>query len=269
MNTRSSLALLVTLAAGCAPEAATQNPGNTGNPAVTDGDVVHCTTAAYLTDDVTIPVAWTLTADLGAGLATATHDRAHEISDDPFDFEPTNLESAVEGELGESLSLSLDAGLTITGTRSAAFASHLWTGTLTTEDTEVDAVCWRDGFAGDFAYEPSMGDCFDADGASGRDTLPVPYVRATGDAQCATFPEGTSLNEDFLGYPVLRGLDLRGAELAGSTLFFADVFEARLEGTDLTGFEFGYARVEGTTDAHTIWPQDLCEQDGDELMCIR
>ena len=78
-----------------------------------------------------------------------------------------------------------------------------------------------------------------------------------------------SLNEGFLGYPVLQGTDLRGADLAGAGLFFAHIFDGRFEGANLIGLEFGYALITGTSDAHTAWPAENCTVEDGVLNCAR
>ncbi|MCO4770225.1 MAG: pentapeptide repeat-containing protein [Deltaproteobacteria bacterium] len=270
-RTRSSALLgALALLSGCVP---TAGPGSDGDPETPapqgDQDLLHCTTQAWDVGD-TRPVALDLSIDRLTGTAAVVYDRAHAYDqEDPFEFasrEWTALAelAAADGELTVSLE-----GITLSATERAALGTGLWTGSLESEEFGVrDAVCWEDTFAGPHRYDADTGDCVDADGASGLDELPVAYVRASKDGQCGTFP-GLSLNEDFLGYPILRGTDLRGADLSEATLFFAHIEDGDFRGANLEGFQFGYATLSGTTDAYTVWPEGPCAVQGDALDCMQ
>ncbi len=266
IKTRSCLVFAVASAlAACTP--ATQNDEPT--PVSTESSAIRCATSAWDMGD-TRPVALDLSVDLASLEASLTYDRAHEYgNDDPFEFERRAWTSTVTLEAGASGLIVEDDELSITA-GPGGLGEGLWTGTLASDTYGSHAVvCWEDTFAPRHSYDPSSGDCVDANGDVGFDALPVAYVRASGDGQCGTF-EGLSLNEDFLGYPILRGTDLRGARLAGATLFFASILDGRFEGADLTDFEFGYAEITGTTDAHTVvWPNDSCTVEGDAMRCWR
>jgi len=263
--TRAPFFLFITAAlSACTP---TSEGGDPPPVAETQTAAVHCATEAW-DDGDTRPVAVELTVDLATGDAALGFDRAHEYgSDDPFEFEGRTWSTSVVIDAGADLAIDGD-DLTVVAA-STDLGAGLWTGTLTSDTYGTrSVVCWEDTFVAPHSYDPQTGDCLDADGNAGFDALPVPYVRASGDGQCGTF-EGLSLNEDFLGYPILRGTDLRGARLAGATLFFASIHDGRFEGADMTGFEFGYAEITASADAHTVWPSDNCSVDGDAMECFR
>ncbi len=265
MTHRAPLVLLALLT-GCAPT--TQGPAAPPDPPSGPTEQILCATAAWDVGD-TRPVSLELGLDLATGEAALRLDRAHEYGEsDPFAFAPEAWTAEAEWSTADGLSIVME-GLSVQATRSEDLSGELWLGTLASGDHgSHDVVCWADTFVGDHTYDPTSGVCRDGDGAPGQDALPVAYVRASGDGHCGTFA-GLSLNEDFLGYPILRGLDLRGAELDGATLFFAHIADARWEGADLTGFEFGYATLTGTLDTHTIWPSESCAVEDGALACTR
>ncbi len=269
-HSRSLLLLGATCAAlGCTPGTSTPSFGGDYVPPVGDVGTLHCATAAWDAGDLR-PVSLELTVDLIGASAALTYDRAHVYEEDDWtDFASRAWDAAVTlGAEDETLSFAAWE-VTVLAERLSEFAGDLWTGSLSSEEFgEHDVVCWRDDFVADFTYDPESGDCLNTKGSVGLNSLPMAYVRASGDGQCGSF-EGLILNEGFTVDPVLQGTDLRGADLAGAGLVFAHIFDGRFEGANLIGFEFGYALITGTSDAYTTWPAENCTVDDGALSCAR
>jgi hypothetical protein len=133
----------------------------------------------------------------------------------------------------------------------------------------LDATCWETDFSPTYTYDTSSGECRDADGEQGLNEVGLITVRETGRGECADL-EGRYLNQDDLGYPVLEGWDLRGANLREGELRFADLVDADLRGADLTGFSYGYATIEGSVDTHSVLPESgNCERSDEQITCRR
>lgn len=127
----------------------------------------------------------------------------------------------------------------------------------------VAVACWSSASGPRFHYDLDSGRCIDGAGIEGRQAVTVPMLRETGDGECATVSAGQHvdpsplipgrvlLNEIDVGYPSLVDWNLKGATLAGTSLYFAMLLEADLRGTDLTGFMPGYHAITATIDAHT------------------
>jgi hypothetical protein len=130
----------------------------------------------------------------------------------------------------------------------------------------VDSVavsCWSTAGAPRFHYDLDSGRCIDAAGAEGRQAVTVPMLRETRDGECAILSAGRHvdadplmpgrvvLNEIALGAHTLVGWNLKGASLAGGSLYFAVLLDADLRGADLSEFMAGYHNITGAIDAHT------------------
>lgn len=113
-------------------------------------------------------------------------------------------------------------------------------------------------------YDSAVGGCVDVGGEPARNAIPIAVIRETGFGHCADVT--APLNANDFGYPLFTGWDLRGANLNGSGLFFANLIEARLEGAVLDAFPFGYAEITGTIDDVTA-PPEGCTVDDDRIAC--
>jgi len=266
-----TLALSMLLLSGCST-LAPAGGGPPPDPRVSAGDpeVLRCTTAAFEGDDFA-PVALRIREDFNgpnAYFSPMTLGAAHPDQDGvvaaPTDsWDEQSYITLADGLLtfeGESLSLQ--------ASRHPDFTERMFVGTLTYGELGThDVTCWFEDFVSDFTYVEGEG-CFDAAGTPGHNPLPIPYLRDTLDAHCASFA-GQMINEDFLGYPTFVGMDLRGAVLDSAELFFAHILESSWEGADLTGFEFGYAFLSGTVDASTVILAENCGVQDDWLDCMR
>ena len=266
------LIALVSLLSGCtASGPADPVPTPQERPSTGDADLLRCSTVAFEGEDWW-PVALRISFDLqgeNAYFVDMTLGDSHPNQEGVL-AEPTAAwsEQAYLTMQGDDLVLD-GADLWVDVTRMSEFTAPMYTGTLEhTEHGEHAVACWFDDFAGDFRYALENEVCVDADGLWGWNPYPVSYTRDTLDAHCGTF-EGQMLNEDYLGYPSFVGMDLRGAQLQGASLFFANILDSSWEGADLTGFEFGYARLSGTVDERTVWPEESCELAADQITCMR
>lgn len=136
--------------------------------------------------------------------------------------------------------------------------------------SDVQVWCWPVGLAHPASYDASSGTCVDASGAPTRNVIPWMVALRTGFGQCATYV-GELTGEAF-GYPTFDFIDLRGADFNGAALHFANLQDVQLEGADLRQFDYGYAVVAGTIDAHTQLPElGDCAVDETEstLSCTR
>jgi hypothetical protein len=129
---------------------------------------------------------------------------------------------------------------------------QVYTGTATFLDhVEVAMTCWSSEFVPHHRYRDDDGTCVSAEGEPGWNALPIAMVRETRSGECTELA-GTSLSQYDLGYPILRGWDLRGARLSDAELYFALLQDADLRGAELSGLRFGSANVSGTIDAYTV-----------------
>lgn len=124
---------------------------------------------------------------------------------------------------------------------------------LLSEQTELAATCFRSDLDQPASYRD--GACLDAAGNPAMNDVDFRVVLHTGDGQCADL-RGETLNGNALGYPVFQYVDLRGADLRSASLHFASILDARLEGANMSSFEFGYAIISGSTDDATVAPND-------------
>lgn len=266
------LIALSALITGC-----TANPGGgtepgsqtppTDRPATGDGTLLRCTTAAFESDSF-IPHALRLELDLDgddAYFVDMTLGAAHP--------DQQGVVAAPDASWREQAYFNwTEVGFDISG-GDIELTTNAWEGMYlgTIEHTDHgshEVTCWFDDFEATYRYDADSGLCLDADGDEGINTYPVAYLRDSLDGNCGMW-WALNLNEDFLGYPTWVGMDLRGAQLGGASLYFANVLDASLEGTKFGGFEFGYAQVTGTIDEHTEWLEQNCTLDGSDLDCMR
>ena len=277
--TRHTLFLaLALLASGCTtPDdpAASPPPETPTSPerpnAGTNSDLLRCSTAAFAGDEVW-PVALRIAFDMEEDnpymapmtLGAAQPDQEGVVAAPLASWEEQAYLSIMDDDL-----VFDGPDLTVRTQRDVRFSAPMYVGTLQhTEHGEHAVACWFDDFEADFRYDPESQICVDADSTWGWNPYPLPYTRDTLDGHCGLF-EGVMLNEDFFGYPTWIGMDLRGAQMQGSQLFFANILEAQWEGANLTGMEFGYAFLTGSVDDATTWPEENCELDDDWLDCVR
>ena len=96
-------------------------------------------------------------------------------------------------------------------------------------------------------------------------TIPYPVIRDRQDGECAAIL--VALNDGDFGSPLLTGWNLKGAELGYSSLHFANLLGAHLQGADLYDFQFGYAQITGTVDSHTQGIPETCQVTGSAILC--
>jgi len=278
--TSSLLALTLVLASACAtgPEETTppddRRPGEEPPPF----QVVPSLASNYTCATPALPDTWPsqayrleLREENGTMWLRMERDRRHLGDDDAPDFQPELLVDDVgwmtwweDGRLQvwvQQVELDLQ--------QVPDQNNGLLTGSLTHQELGTfDLTCWSALFQPRFSYR-GEGLCMDDLGHEGLNLHPLTFVRDTGKGNCAALG-GLMLNEDDLSYPEWTGFDLRGAVFQGSSLFFAGIVDARLEGADLSGLGYGYAWVRGRTDAHTLLPQEGgCELDGTTVDCLR
>lgn len=155
-----------------------------------------------------------------------------------FEVEPTNVDGVYAGEL------------------------------FVPDGVGLEATCWETDFTPTYTYDAESGECRDGDGEQGLNEVGLITVRETGRGECADL-EGIYVNAEDLGYPVLEGWDLRGANLQDGELRFAHLVDADLRGADLGGLGYGYATITGAVDEYTSLPEAGCERSGGEVECVR
>jgi hypothetical protein len=230
-------------------------------PTPPDGEVparLTCATGAFATE---FPV----TTIRGTLVATA------DGFDVAFDREMLRVgapgEPPAESFVGVALAgdtLAITAGA-LTATL-APTPAGLWTGDATVGDAATTLTCWPDDHELPVTYED--GRCERDDGEDTLLTAPVPYFRETGVGRCVDFG-AVDLSEGEYGYPDWVGADLRGADLSAASMHFAYFTDARLEGAQLAGFDFGYVGITGAIDAHTTIPPDGCTVTDNTIDCLR
>ena len=217
----------------------------------------------------TVPAAaWTVevrsTDDPGLRALHLERDVAHA-----HDNLPVTSGKQVVDVLAESSITPLTWSLTFDGGQldlsQGPAGAPFWSGPGTIGADELLTMhCWPPDLALAFTYQPELGACRDAEGAGGfNQGVPLAYVRETGDGHCVDLG-GKDLGDGDTAYPKLEEWDLRGARLEASQLHFAFLLDARLEGADLDGLQYGYAMVTGTIDGATKLPPG-CTVDEEHL----
>lgn len=107
-------------------------------------------------------------------------------------------------------------------------------------------------------YDPETGRCVDKNNKTALNQLPLAFVREMGFGECADLCDA-KLNDNDYGYPVLANWNLNGAKLDGAQLYFARLTGASLLGAQLSKIKYGYAWIDGYTDAFTTVPQQGCK----------
>ena len=133
----------------------------------------------------------------------------------------------------------------------------------------IEMSCWDPNLEPDFLYDGESGLCTDVEGEVGTNPWPIHMVRESLDGECVNF-SSSMINEENYSHVDLVGWNLQGAVLSDSSLHFGNLVNAELEGADLSGLEYGYADISGTTDVHTQLPTEGCSlADSGELYCHR
>jgi hypothetical protein len=133
----------------------------------------------------------------------------------------------------------------------------------------IEMSCWDPNLEPDFLYDGESGLCTNVEGEIGTNPWPIHMVRESLDGECVNF-SSSMINEENYSHVDLVGWNLQGAVLSESTLHFGNLVDAELEGADLSGLEYGYADISGTTDVHTRLPTEGCSlADSGELYCHR
>ena len=166
-----------------------------------------------------------------------------------------------------AVQLAFDGGSLQLGGFEGAEGS-MWSGTADIEaDKGVPMSCWVPSWKPVFRYDAATGGCLDANGTTGVNFLVPGMARETKDAECVAL--SGSLNEGDFSQGQLVGWNLAGADLSQASLEFADLRDADLRGASLAGFEYNYATVSATIDAHTTGiPSSGCATTGGtQLSC--
>lgn len=128
-------------------------------------------------------------------------------------------------------------------------------GRFSAEENQAPVSCWVDDLEPRYRY--SEGTCKNVEGVEGFNPWTLEMIRETQKGECADLA-GEQLNENFMNYPNLPW-DLRGANLSGADLVFANMIGGRFEGARMETLSLGYAKIEGTIDSHTRAP-DFCQK---------
>lgn len=141
----------------------------------------------------------------------------------------------------------------------------MWTGTANIRtDRNLAMSCWDPQWKP--AYHYADGACVDGNGVSGINWMLPGMARELKSGECSRLTG--SLSEGDGSQPQLVGWNLAGADLTTATLFLADLPGADLRGADLTGFQYGYASLSATIDAHTTGiPSIGCTASSTQLDC--
>jgi len=236
-------------------------------PAPAERGQIHC--ASDLDADQLV---WTVRADLDDGSVTVGYER-------PWDSRLPLADAP--GEVWEGVAAvepfdpdAPEAGWELlfpAGDLQLPSEHQLGTGAVFLHGDHVPLTCWHTDLPARVGHEPLPGlpsTLTDGCPAPGN-ALPLPFVRATGVGRCADLV-GQPLNGTDLTYPTLERYDLRGAALDQATLHFAQLTDARLEGTSMAAFDYGYAEVSGRIDDATVLPLDGdCAVEADRVTCRR
>ena len=231
-----------------------------------------CSTQAHMPEGVWEHVVWNIVLSEGAtegafDLHVEVEFHSEESWQHSEDIE--SFAASTEGRVDSEEVLLEGDGLQVELTRPEDSEAGFWSGTIALDELELRLSCWQEDFAPRFRYEPDSGECLDSNGSTGRQSLPVEYVRTTGDGNCVDLGEQRLEEENFV-YPLWEGFDLRGADLSRAHMNFAKILDASFEGTRLNGFDFGYVWLSGSVDSFTEIP-DFCDApvDGNWFECIR
>ncbi len=226
---------------------------------------LRCASVAFVEEGTVGSVAWFVNVTHTATTTLVTGERLYSHGHPPESIVVDPKPFAVEVALSDGAGVVVDhADVVVHATTTPEGAKRVWTGTLQVADEEpLEVACWGVDVPPTFAfhYNAATGGCEDSTGKVGRNAVPTPYLRETGQGACGQLRD-LFLNEWNLYYPELVDWDLRGAQLAGAKLHFADLVTADLRGTDLRGFVFGYARVTGPADEFTQVDPGYAIEDG-------
>lgn len=233
---------------------------------------LYCASGRVMPEITGLPSAFRLQAYDGTGEGyrlrielAAQHEYKPEQALQPRAPEETTVDASGSGT-AEAWSLSWDGG-SLSVAREGADAM-LFTGTADIgEQEDVALTCWTLDMVPPFRYDAATGRCVDGEGTEGRNAVTVPFVRETLDGQCADLTDLDLEEEDYY-YPELVGWDLRGADLSQTGLHFAQLTDARFEGTLMTAFDYGYAIIRGSVDDYTALPEG-CEPTAGAIDCMR
>ncbi|MEE2830294.1 MAG: pentapeptide repeat-containing protein, partial [Myxococcota bacterium] len=231
-----------------------------------------CSSQAHLPESVWEFVVWTAVLSEGStegAVELAVEVEFHSEEEWQSGEELESFAALIEGRVdSEEIRLEGD-GFQLELDRPEDSDTGFWSGTITREDLQLRMSCWQEDFAPRFRYEQDSGQCLDSKGSTGRQSLPVEYVRATGDGNCVDLGE-QRLEEENFSYPLWDGFDLRGADLSRAHMNFAEILDASFEGARLNGFDFGYVWLSGSVDSFTELP-DFCDApvDGSWFECVQ
>jgi hypothetical protein len=126
-----------------------------------------------------------------------------------------------------------------------------------------------------FRYDSSTGTCRNGVGSTGFNKYTVAQVRASHDAECLDLSgiNLMSLQQDtaLASGDSMVGWNFKGSLFARTMLWHSHLVDAQLQGADLSGADFGYATVTGSSDWYTRlkWPYTDCNLIGSSRMECR
>lgn len=132
---------------------------------------------------------------------------------------------------------------------------------------ELPISCWASDRKREFTYNPQTGDCQNEEGKIGFNSSDVFQVRQTKDGQCVDMTTWALNGEDY-NYPNLDW-DVRGANLNGASIVFANMIGADFRGAKMEDFSYGYTTLQGPIDEFTQVPTDCSSPEPDSIDCTR
>lgn len=126
-----------------------------------------------------------------------------------------------------------------------------------------------------YTYHAQSGQCVNCEGIVGFNTLDLPKIRETKDAECMNLSGiklvyllDTSKIEDFheVGDNIIEGYNFKGSLFDTSELYFNKLLKSSFEGADLRNIKYGYAEIHGSIDKHTQAPAG-CTNNVDSIFC--
>lgn len=126
-----------------------------------------------------------------------------------------------------------------------------------------------------FYYDSLSGECVNCKREIGLNFYDLNQIRLTKSAECMKLPAmhlvfvlDTSNIENFheFGDNDIQGYNFKGADLNATNLHFNQLIKCNFEGAKFSQIDFGYARINGTTDSYTEYPQG-CLVENDSINC--
>lgn len=130
----------------------------------------------------------------------------------------------------------------------------------------------------EFRYDEKSGVCKNCEGNIGYNNVNLEQIRKSKDAECLYLSKlellllmGDSVEiPGRSSYQKLTKYNLKGSALDSCELFFNNILEADLRGTNLSTLQYGYAFVTGRIDIFTKVPgTGTIKINGDSITCSR